>query len=211
MTDRTQQLIADLVTQLVPVRPLRPPFVRALLWLAAISAFAAALILSPAHTVQRTTYTMTDVELWSMLATAVFGVLAAFELSIPGNSPRWVWAPIPPLIVWIASSGHSCYHLWRIGASAGHMSAKLPDCFLFILIMSVPLAVLLLWMLRRAQPIAPVPVAFTAGTGVAAASAFLLQFFHPFDVTFMDLAVHLSAVALVVGVTAVSGRKVFEK
>jgi hypothetical protein len=44
--------------------------------------------------------------------------------------------------------------------------------------------------------------------GVAAAAAFLLQFFHPFDVTFMDLAVHLAAVSVIVGAVAASGRKV---
>ncbi len=33
--------------------------------------------------------------------------------------------------------------------------------------------------------------------GVAATAAFTLQFFHPFDVTVIDLALHLAAVALV--------------
>jgi len=34
--------------------------------------------------------------------------------------------------------------------------------------------------------------------GVAATAAFVLEFFHPFDVTAIDLALHLSAIALVV-------------
>ena len=44
------------------------------------------------------------------------------------------------------------------------------------------------------------------GLGVAGIAAFLLQFFHPFDVTLLDLAIHAVAVGLVVGVSAVSAR-----
>jgi hypothetical protein len=208
MTDKTQQLIADLVTQLAPVRPLRSPVVRASIWFAAMTALAVAFILHPGRSALRTTYAMTDVELWSMLATAVLGVLAAFELSIPGSSQRWIWAPVIPLIVWIASSGHSCYQLWREGVPIGPIPTESPHCFMFIVLVSIPLAAALLWMLRRARPITPLPVAFTGGLGVAAASAFLLQFFHPFDVTLMDLAAHLTAVGMVVVATAASGRKV---
>ena len=34
--------------------------------------------------------------------------------------------------------------------------------------------------------------------GVAASAAFLLEFFHPYDVTAIDLALHLAAVAAVI-------------
>ena len=207
MMDRTEQLIADLVTQAAPVRPLHLPLVRAAVWLVAIGALAALFIFSNARTAERTGYAMTDVEFWSMLATAVVGVLAAFELSVPGSSPRWTWAPVLPLTAWIASSGRSCYDLWRSGAPVLPVPAESPHCFMFIIFVSVPLAALLLWSLRRARPIAPLPVASTGGIGVAAAAAFLLQFFHPFDVTFMDLALHLVALGLVVGVLAAVGRK----
>jgi hypothetical protein len=207
MTDRTQQLIADLVMQLEPVRPLRSPLLRAAIWLVAVTALAAVLIFYPGRNPHRTTYALTDLELWSMLATAILGVLAAFYLSVPGSSSRWVWAPVAPLLLWIVSSGRTCYRLWHESNAGAHLAVESPDCFVFIVVTSVPLAALLLWMLRRARPLAPLPVAFTAGTGVAAASAFLLQFFHPFDVTLMDLGVHLVAVGVVIGVTAASSRK----
>jgi hypothetical protein len=64
--------------------------------------------------------------------------------------------------------------------------------------MSVPLALGLFWMLRRARPIAPLSVAALGTLGVAASAAFMLQFFHPFDVTVIDLSLHLAAIALVV-------------
>ena len=62
----------------------------------------------------------------------------------------------------------------------------------------MPLAVALFWMLRRARPIAPLPVAALGTLGVAATAAFVLEFFHPFDVTVIDLSAHLAAVGLVV-------------
>jgi len=60
------------------------------------------------------------------------------------------------------------------------------------------LAAGLFWMLRRARPINALPVAAIGTLGVAATAAFVLEFFHPFDVTAIDLALHLSAIALVV-------------
>jgi hypothetical protein len=53
-------------------------------------------------------------------------------------------------------------------------------------------------MLRRARPLDALPVAAVGTLGVAATAAFVLQFFHPFDVTVIDLALHLAAIALVV-------------
>jgi uncharacterized membrane protein len=67
---------------------------------------------------------------------------------------------------------------------------------------SLPLAVSLIVLLRRARPLAPVRVAAMGALGVAAIAAFILQFFHPFDVTFMDLGIHAVAVAIVVAAVA---------
>jgi hypothetical protein len=50
-------------------------------------------------------------------------------------------------------------------------------------------------------------VAALGTLGVAATSAFILQFFHPFDVTAIDLALHLAAVALVILVGTAWRRK----
>jgi hypothetical protein len=50
-------------------------------------------------------------------------------------------------------------------------------------------------------------VALLGGLGAAALSALLLQFFHPFALTLVDLAVHFGAVAIVIGLAAVSRRR----
>ena len=78
------------------------------------------------------------------------------------------------------------------------MIGESADCFRFILAAGVPLGISLLVLLHRSRPLAPARVAAVGGLGVAAVAAFLLQFFHPFDVTFIDLSVHLVAVGIVV-------------
>jgi uncharacterized membrane protein len=62
----------------------------------------------------------------------------------------------------------------------------------------LPIGISLLLLLRRARPLTPTSVAAVGGLGAAGIAAFVLQFFHPFDVTFMDLAVHVVAIGIVV-------------
>ena len=81
---------------------------------------------------------------------------------------------------------------------AGLGKGETADCFLWIVGFGVPLAVALFVVLRRSHPLSPGPVAAMAGLGVASLAAFLLQFFHPFDVTLIDLGLHIAAVATVV-------------
>jgi hypothetical protein len=51
------------------------------------------------------------------------------------------------------------------------------------------------------------PVAVLGGLGTAAIAAFLLLFFHDTAVTFIDLAMHLAAILLVVGAAALLRRQ----
>jgi hypothetical protein len=136
--------------------------------------------------------------------TAITAIIAAFELSIPGASRRWAWLPLAPLSLWLGASGIGCLRnglglherLNELGLRT--LGGESNGCFIFIAGVSVPLAVALFWMLRRAQPIAPLPVALFGTLGVAATAASLLQFFHPFDITLLDLAFHLAAVGFVI-------------
>jgi hypothetical protein len=137
-------------------------------------------------------------ELTGTLLTGILAVIAAFELSLPDRSRAWALLPLPTLALWIGASGYSCWQHWLVHGPDGWVIGESANCFRFILGVSVPLAASLVVLLRRAAPLAPVPVAAMGGLGVAAIAAFALQFFHPFDVTFMDLGVHAVAVAIVV-------------
>ena len=198
---QTDQFIEQLASELEPVQVLRSPALRALLWLAFVGVVTAALILRYAHmssVLQRLAVPRIAVECVATALTAVTAIVAAFELSVPDSSPRWAWLPLPPFLLWLAASGLGCL---RNGLSLRGPEGFLgdsPHCFMFITSASVPLAVGLFWMLRRARPIDPLPVAAIGTLGVAATAAFILEFFHPFDVTVIDLTWHLSAVGLVV-------------
>jgi len=197
---QTDQIIEQLAAQLQPVRVLHSPAQRALLWLALVGAVSAVLIIAYAYSsaLQRMASPRVALECLGTLLTAVTAIVAAFELSVPDRSPHWVWLPLPPLALWLAASGVGCLRNGLSLHGQAGLAGDSPHCFVFISAASVPLAVFLFWMLRRARPMDPLPVAATGTLGVAATAAFILEFFHPFDVTVIDLALHLAAVGLIV-------------
>lgn len=214
MTARpTDRLIDLLSADAAPVRPLRSPMRRALATLALLAALGVLAILLLPHSNPLAMRgageeAQAGMELAAMLATGTLAVVGAFHLSIPGRSRRWLALPLLPFAAWLILSGVGCYRdLIRHGSSGlelGHGAA----CLVFILGASLLLGAPLLWRLSRAAPIDPLPVAALGGLGAAAFSAFLLQFFHPFAVTFLDLAIHLVAIAIVIGLTALLRRPI---
>jgi hypothetical protein len=209
MTGDTERLIERLAAAARPVRRLKPPALRAALWLAAVAAVLAAAILLFADLdvfVARAARLKLAVELGCTLLTGILAVVAAFELSLPDRSRAWALLPLPSLALWISCSGYSCWRNLLTHGPEGWGIGDSGNCFRFILGVSIPLALSLVPLLRRAAPLAPVRVAALGGLGVAAIAAFALQFFHPFDVTFMDLGIHAVAVALVVGTLSVMER-----
>jgi hypothetical protein len=207
VADSTETLIEKLVADASPVRRLRPPPIRAALWLAAAGAAIALAVILFADIgtfLRRASDAKLAVELIATLATGIAAVCAAFELSLPDRSPRWILVPLPPLAVWIAASGYSCYRHWLSFGPTGWEIGESANCFAFILAAGIPLSLSLVVLLRRAATLAPIPTALAGGVGAAAIAAFALQFFHTFDVTFMDLGVHLVAVTIVVLAMAVA-------
>jgi hypothetical protein len=196
----TDELIAGLARGLAPVRPLAPPVTRALLWLAGFTLAAAAMV-AARHALPRFLAHMApftnSLEAAATLLTGITAVLAAFHLGVPGRSPLWRWAALPPFALWLASSGAGCLqHGLGLGA-AGQRFGESPGCFGFIVVASLPLAVTLFALLRRNRPLEPLPVALNGALGVAALAGFVLQFFHGFDTTVIDLAFHMAALGVV--------------
>ncbi|MDE2228528.1 MAG: DUF1109 family protein [Alphaproteobacteria bacterium] len=198
MIDDTSWLIEKLAAEARPVKRLRPPGLRAALWLAAAGALIALAIwrFSDLHLfVQRAQSARLDWEMAAMLLTGILAVVAAFHLSLPDRAAAWALLPLPPFALWLASMGVNCYRHWFTDGWAPGSSW---ECLKFIIGVSVPLGASLLYLLRRAAPLAPARVAAIGSLGVASIAAFTLQFFHPFEVTFMDLATQVIAVGLVV-------------
>lgn len=201
MPPSTDQLIERLVATAEPVRRLRPPLLRASLWLLAVAAAAALGLPFFANFplfASKLAHPEFIVELSATLLTGIIAVIAAFYLSLPDRSPLWAVAPLPTLALWLASSGFNCWREWIVRGPNGWETGETSDCFVTILGFSVPIGIALYLILRRARPIAPLPVAAIGGLGVASLSAFLLQFNHPVDASFLDLGTHAAAVGLVV-------------
>jgi hypothetical protein len=210
MKRTTDQLIAELAREASPVRRLQTPLRRALLWLLVVAVVAGAGVWLKADLwvfVARAANVRMAIELAATLATGVLGVIAAFHLSIPDRPRSWILAPLPPLALWLGASGYECWKNWITRTDDGWAVGESAMCFMFILGVGGALGLLLYWPIRRARPIDPGGVVMAGGLGVAGLASFILQFFHPFDVTFMDLGWHLAAIAVLLGASWLLGRR----
>jgi hypothetical protein len=206
-------LIRDLAADLTPVERLRPPAMRAAAWLGVVGAIAAVLAcFSDLSAVAQRLIAAPD--MWLAVTgstlTAGLAAIAAFELSLPDRKPMWALLPAPGVLMWIGASGLGCLRSWLVPGTHDASLAEAKDCFLFIVGLSIPLSVALILMLRRACPLRPGLTAAVGGVAVAAASATLLNFFHPYDAAATDLVVHIVAVTAVVAASRALADRVLE-
>jgi hypothetical protein len=206
----TDQLIARLAASAEPVKRLRPPLLRAAFWLIGVAAAAA--IVVPFYAdfalfARKAQDAKFVVELAATLLTGIAAVIAAFELSVPDRSPAWAWLPVPPLALWLAASGYNCWRDWIVLGDTGWRFGESAACFGTIIGFSIPMGIALLFFLAKAKPLAPAPVAALGGLGIAGIAAFVLEFNHPIDASFLDLGWHAAAVGLVVAATSLWGRR----
>jgi len=210
-TDSTnERLIRDLASDLAPVRRLRSPNVRAFTWLAIV--VTTAIVLAVIADVSALAHRLRAApDMWLAVTgstlTAILAAIAAFQLSLPDARRTWALLPVPAALLWIVASGAGCLRTWFLPATHVADLSEARDCLIFIVGLAVPLSALLIIMLRRAYPLQPGLTALVAGLASAAAAATLLNFFHPFDAAATDLAVHVFAVAIVIGTNwGLSGR-----
>ena len=204
-----EALIRALSEQLAPVRRLPKPWVRASLWLGACAAVVGGILAAdgPGLLMDKLARGPDEVmEFGGAALTAALAAFAAFTLAVPGRPPAWALLPIPSLLLWLAGSGWGCWRAESLAADPTSLHPPL-SCFRFILMMSIPLSLLLFFMLRRSFPVRPTLTATLAGLAAAAAAALLLDMVHPFETTLPDLAAHAAAVIGVVGLNRmVTGR-----
>ena len=206
------QLIHGLAADLKPVKRLQRPVLRALTWLGVVAAIAVALAaFADVNAMWQRVAAAPD--LWLAVlgstGTAICAAIAAFELSLPDAPRAWAALPLPAAILWIAASGLGCLRTWIAPQSHVATMGEARDCFIFIVVLSVPLSALLIVMLRRAYPLNIGLTAAVGGLAVAAAAATLLNFFHPYDAAATDLAVHAMAVAIVIAALSAIGGRIF--
>lgn len=204
-------VVARLSADLRPVRRLPAPPWRAAAWIGIVVAMAVGLAMFCDLAALRGRLAAAP-DMWLAVvgstATAALAALAAFELSVPGRSLRWALLPMPPLLLWVWSSGLGCLRTWGTENSAALEPVReAGHCFTHILMMSVPLMAVMMVMVRRACPLRPNVTALVSGLAIAAASATLLNLDHPFDASATDLLIHLVAVLLVIAINQVITRR----
>ena len=201
MTD-TRQLIDQLAARATPVRPLLSPGQRALRWIAFVVAVIVAMtvISGPRPDLFGALSRPSAAVEW--MASALTGLLAAdavFQVSVPGRSARWAWLPVAPLVVWIAGLGLGCLGDWsRLGMQAFAFDHHGAECFGAITMISLPLILILLLVVRHAGAVRPVRTALLGALSAAALSAAGVSLIHDGETALMVLLWHVGAIALLV-------------
>ena len=208
----TDALIARLAAEAAPVRPLRPPMLRAALFLASGAVFVGLVVL---HMGLRPdlgavmALPWRRAEFWASVATAVTAAIAAFHLAVPGRSAAWALLPLPAALLWLATLGFGCwYDFIRLGPE-GLAWGTSWSCLRSIVLTSLPLTALLFWMLRFGDAARPLPTAAFGVLGVAALSAAGLSLYHHLQAAFLVLIWHVGTVAVLVAVAAMGNRGIF--
>lgn len=196
----------------MPVKRLAPPLVRAMLWLAFAGLVVA--LIAVGHGVRADLLVQLDEAKFAAntaaaLSTGILATIAAFMISVPDRSGRWLLLPLPALGVWIATIGYGCFADW---VSAGPDGVRLGDelrCFALLVLTSVPLAAALTAMLRYAALLRGGAVAMMGGLAVAAITASALSLFHNHDATVLILVWNLGTTVLITGLGTLFGRGMF--
>jgi hypothetical protein len=206
----TPDLIDALAAKVTPVRPLRPPLVRAAAWLA----FAAVLLvlLAISHGLrpdlaERLRQPVFVVGIVAAIATGILAAIAASVLSLPDRSRLWLLLPAPSLIAWVSTIGYGCLTDWlNIGPDALRFG-EIIRCFATLVLTSGPLLLAMLMMVRHATLLRPTVVIMTGSLSVAAITATALSLYHDLDATVMILIWNLGTSALIIALGCAFGPK----
>jgi len=202
---KTDDVIRRIADANGAVRPLRPPWLRAAIWLAVAVPYVALVIwlqpLTPeiAETVGDMSMAF---EIAAALTTGATAAVAAFCSTVPGYDRRILWLPVLPAVVWLGTLGMGCLNDWlTYGLEALALRTDW-DCLPpAILVGSVPLVSILV-MLRRGAPLRPHISVALAALAVAGLGNAGMRLFHPGDATIMILVWH---VAIAFALTALAG------
>ena len=209
---KTPELIDTLAECASPVRRLRPPLVRAALWMA-LTAFVLGLI-ALAHGVRPDIAAKLDQPLFLLsmgaaLVTGIMAAIASFQISLPDRSRLWLLFPVPAMAVWLSTIGYGCLTDWVNIGPDGIRMGEAARCFATLLLTSVPLSIAMLVMLRYAAFLRPTETSSMGGLAIAASTAFALSLFHDLDASVMILMWNFGVAALIAGLAGLFGRSAF--
>jgi hypothetical protein len=201
-----------LVECATPVRRLRPPVVRAMLWLAFAGLVLALIAVGQGvrgDLMVRLGEPKFAAGMGTALATGILATIAAFMISLPDRSRWWLLLPLPGLATWITTIGYGCFTDWVSAGPDGIRLGEEARCFALLVVTSVPLGLALAAMLRYAAPLRGGAVAMMGGLAIAAITASGLSLFHNHDATVLILVWNLGTAALITGLGSLFGHGMF--
>src|SRR5262245_3565263 len=207
---KTTDLIDALVDDATPVRRLRPPLVRAALWLLLAALVLVLIVIGHGLRPDIADRLQQPVFVLSMIAALTTGILAAiasFQISLADRSRWWLLFPAPALAVWLSTIGYGCLSYWVSVGPNDNRIGETVRCFATLLLTSVPLSIAILVMLRYAALLRPTESSAMSGLAIAAITAFSLSLVHDFDASLTILVWNLGVAALIAGLACLCGRR----
>jgi hypothetical protein len=134
--------------------------------------------------------------------TLTAAVIAAFRIQVRGRTLSWRMMPLILFAVWQALSFYGCSDIPARFILYSHS----PNCLLFILAASIPIALVLFSALRLHDKNLGWSASAMTGLAISAGAIVLLQFFHDFTMDPGDWSIHLLAMGIVVGSSAYVGQ-----
>jgi hypothetical protein len=195
----TAELIDQLVAEAAPVRRLRPPALRAALWLLMPAAVISGLVLW--HGLRgdlgdRLAQPREWLFLAGAVATGVLAALAAFTASLPDRSRAWLLLPVPAAALWLLTVSGGCLAAWLFPTPGAPYAGPGRACFELLLISGVPMTAAMALMLRHARRIDARGTLAAGALAIAALTAAGMALVHPMDATALVLTCDLGAAAL---------------
>lgn len=207
----TADLIQSLAANAAPVKRLRPPLLRAVLWLLLAALLMGSLAIVHGVRPQFAERMQDAVFVTGMMASLLTGILATiatFLISLPDRSRLWLLLPAPPLLVWLSNIGYQCLAGW-VSLPPGAVTVEAASsCFATLVLTSLPLSLVMLVMLRYVALLRPVSVILVGSLAVSAITSTALSIFHPLDATVMVLGWNLGTAVLFAGIAAIFGRRI---
>jgi hypothetical protein len=209
----TDLLIQRLVEEAAPVKRLASPLRRTLAWMALAGAVLAAVVVASglnAEALRALRAPGAAIEWSASVATGVLAAFAVFQVSVPGRSAHWRWLPLPAAMLWLGGIGAGCIRdIALLGSSAYAYQGFSVECARAIVLVSLPVGLSMLLMVRHAGVVRPTLTALLTSVSAAALSSAAVALIHDGETALMSLLWHCGPVLVLALLGAATGRRLF--